>query len=85
MNIQHGPQKGAIQINIQHLTILAVQINLPGATIEQLEATGIQLGGANGYQTLLIGLHNSGTTMLKPFGTLQIIAMLSGTQFKIFP
>jgi hypothetical protein len=72
MAIQRGPNKGALQINIQHLTIVAVQINLPGAIVDQLEVTGIEPGGAIGYQTLLVGLRNSGTTMLKPFGTLQV-------------
>ena len=41
-----------------------VQLNLPGATVEQLSATGIRADGANGYQQLLLSLHNSGTTML---------------------
>lgn len=64
--------KGTLHIRIRNLTILAVQVNLPGPQVEELTATGIQAGGANNYQTLLVGLHNSGTTMLKPSGSLQI-------------
>ncbi|MDQ2714439.1 MAG: DUF916 and DUF3324 domain-containing protein [Chloroflexota bacterium] len=64
--------KGTLHIQVRNLTIIAVQVNLPGSQIEQLTATGIQAGGANNYQTLLVGLDNSGTTMLKPTGSLQI-------------
>ncbi len=62
----------AIQINVKNLTIIAVQVNLPGTTVEQMAASGIKAGGQNGYQQLLIGLSNTGTDMLKPSGTLQI-------------
>jgi hypothetical protein len=62
----------AFQINIKNRTIVAVQVNLPGTPVEQLAATGIQAGGNDGYQQLLVGLSNSGTVMLKPSGTLQV-------------
>ena len=63
---------GTIQINIKNLTIVAVQVNLPGTPIEQMAASGVQVGGEGGYQRLLVGLSNTGTVMLKPYGTLQI-------------
>jgi hypothetical protein len=63
---------GTIQINVKNLTIIAVQVNLPGTPIEQMVASGIQAGGEGGYQRLLIGLSNTGTVMLKPYGTLQV-------------
>ncbi len=69
---ESASQSNSLQIQIQNLTILAVQVNLPGAQLEQLVATGIQPGGANNYQTLLVGLRNTGTMMLKPHGTLQV-------------
>lgn len=62
----------SIQITVKDLTIVAVQVNLPGAAVEQLAATGVQAGGDNGYQSLLVGLSNSGNVMLKPSGTLQV-------------
>ncbi len=65
-------KNSAIQIKVKALTIIAVQVNLPGTLVEQLTATGIQAGGDNGYQQLLIGLNNTGDDMLKPYGTLQI-------------
>ncbi len=60
------------KITIKNLTIIAVQVNLPGTPVEQLAATGAQIGGENGYQQLLVGLSNTGTVMLKPSGTLQV-------------
>lgn len=63
---------GTIQINIKNLTIVAVQVNLPGTPVEQMAASGVQAGGEGGYQRLLVGLSNSGTVMLKPYGTLQV-------------
>jgi len=62
----------AIQIKVKNLTIVAVQVNLPGTSVEQLVGTGVQAGGDNGYQQLLLGLSNTGTVMLKPSGSLQV-------------
>jgi hypothetical protein len=62
----------AIQIKVKNLTIIAIQVNLPGTPVEQLAGTGVQAGGDNGYQRLLVGLSNTGTVMLKPSGTLQV-------------
>lgn len=68
----HSSQGNSIHINVQNLTIIAVQLNLPGPQIEQLIATGITPGGTNNYQTLQISLRNSGTVMLKPSGSLHV-------------
>ena len=68
-----SPQSNsAIQIKVKNLTIIAVQINLPGTPVEQMVGTGVQAGGENSYQQLLVGLSNTGTVMLKPSGTLQV-------------
>lgn len=68
----NGNNTSTFQINVKNLTIIAVQVNLPGATSEQLTASGVRAGGANGYQSLLLGLSNTGTEMLKPSGSMQI-------------
>ena len=62
----------AIQIKVKNLTIIAVQVDLPGTPVESLTGTGVKAGGQNGYQQLLIGLANTGSVMLKPYGTLQV-------------
>ena len=64
--------KNPVQITVQNLSIIAVQVNLPGPAIEQLSESGIQAGGANGYQSLLVGLSNTGNDMLKPSGSLKV-------------
>src|SRR5262249_11334581 len=71
LQVQKGSGSG-VQINIQHLSIVAVQVDLPGQQAQRLEATHIQAGGGHGYQTLLLSLRNTGTQMLKPSGTLQV-------------
>jgi len=63
---------GGVQVNIQHLSIVAVQVNLPGQQVQRLEATGIHAGGEHRYQVLLLSLRNAGTQQLKPSGTLQV-------------
>lgn len=70
--IEQGTPTSGVQINIQHQTIVAVQVNVPGALVERLEASKIAVGGSDGYQTLSLTLRNSGTQMLKPNGTLQV-------------
>lgn len=61
-----------IQVNVQQLTIVGVLVNLPGTPVEQLQASGFTPGGQDGYQTLSIGLTNSGTMLLKPAGSLEV-------------
>lgn len=65
-------QNTTFQINIKNLMIVAVQVNLPGTPVEQLAATGVQAGGENGYQQLLVALSNTGTVMIKPYGSMQV-------------
>jgi hypothetical protein len=65
-------QKGQMQINTRIITVVAVEIILPGALIQTLTASGIQSGGMNNYQTVALNLHNTGTTMVKPHGTLEL-------------
>lgn len=65
-------QQNTFHVNVQNLSIVAVQVTVAGPQVELLEMTGVQAGGANGYQNLLISLNNAGTTLLKPYGTLQV-------------
>src|SRR6266568_5293814 len=80
-----SPQSNsAIQIKVKNLTIVAIQVNLPGTSIEQLAGTGVHAGGDHSYQQLLLGLSNTGTVMLKPSGTLQV-ANAQGQVLKTIP
>jgi len=81
---QNGKNTGTFQITVKNLTIVAVQVNLPGTPVEQLTATKVQAGGANGYQSLLLGLSNTGNVMVKSHGTLQV-TNAQGQQVKNYP
>ncbi len=71
--VQASTQKSTFHVDVQSLSIVAVQLNVAGPQADRLEMTGIQASGANGYQNLLINLSNTGTTLLKPHGTLQVL------------
>ncbi len=61
-----------LHINVEHQMIIAVLLNIAGTQVEQLATTGLQVSNTSGYQSLLLGLHNTGNTMLKPSGNLQV-------------
>jgi hypothetical protein len=59
-------------IKVHHLYVMAVQVNLPGPTVEQVSVDGMQAGGANSYQSLQLHLKNTGTTLVSGKGDLQV-------------
>ncbi|MBV9258957.1 MAG: DUF916 domain-containing protein [Ktedonobacteraceae bacterium] len=65
--------KGNFQVAIQRLTIIPVELKLPGPVIEQLVTNGIQIGGYNSEQAANISLQNTGNVMIQPHGSLQIM------------
>ena len=70
---QASTQKSTFHVDVQSLSIVAVQLDVAGPQADRLEMTGVQASGANGYQNLLINLRNTGTTLLKPQGTLRVL------------
>jgi hypothetical protein len=60
-------------INIQTLEVLGMLINLPGTLVDKLSATGVTYDEGSTYQRLLIGLDNTGTQLLHPAGSLQVL------------
>ncbi len=71
-NSNDGADSASFQVKLQSRNAMAVQVNLPGAVVEQIEVMGITAGGQRGHQTLAIGLSNSGNVMLKPTGRLVV-------------
>ncbi len=65
-------QQNTFHVNVKSLSIVAVQVTLDGPLTEQLDMMDVQAGGANGYQNFLVNLKNSGTTLLKPYGVIQV-------------
>jgi Bacterial protein of unknown function (DUF916) len=70
--VQQSSGKGALQIRIRHLTIVAVEVQVPGAAQARLQATGVHAGGEHGYQYVYVRLANSGPLTMKPSGRLLI-------------
>ena len=63
---------GALRIDTQSRMVTAVQVNLPGQTVERLTVGGVSTGGPEGKQILLLDLRNAGNIMLRPVGSLVV-------------
>jgi hypothetical protein len=79
VNVNNDAESASFQVKVQSRNAMAVQVNLPGAVMEQIDVMGIAAGGQGGYQTLAIGMSNSGNVMLKPTGRL-LVSDDAGTQ-----
>jgi WxL Interacting Protein, peptidoglycan binding domain len=64
--------KGSLQVRIRRLTIVAVEVQVPGPADALLRISGVKAGGGRGYQYLYIHLRNEGAATLKPTGTLVV-------------
>ncbi len=64
--------RGAFRVDIRDLSILAVQVNVPGTKLEKLSLAGVEPGSAEGFQTLLIGMRNEGNQLLKGSGSILV-------------
>jgi hypothetical protein len=73
--------RGSFRIDIRSLSILAVQVNLPGEQIEKLRLTGVEPGPAEGFQTLLLGMRNEGNQLLMGSGSV-IVSDEGGEELK---
>jgi hypothetical protein len=70
--VQGSRGSGALRIRIKHLTIAAVELQLPGRVLARIGATGVKAGGQQGWQYVYIHLRNTGNVMVKPSGKLVI-------------
>jgi hypothetical protein len=64
--------RGSFRVDVRSLTIVAVQVNLPGGHRERLAVTGVRPGTIAGHQALLVGLRNHGNRLLKGHGRLTV-------------
>jgi hypothetical protein len=64
--------RNSFHVNIQEISIVAVQVNLPGPARQQMAISDLVASGRPGYQTLLIGLGNTGNTLVKGTGRLTV-------------
>ena len=69
---QRAGGKGSFKVRIQELSVVAVQINVPGPRHPQLRLTGIKVGNQPGHQSILLGIGNTGNALVKGRGSLKI-------------
>jgi len=75
---------GTLRIDTQTRMVTAVQVNLPGPTIEQMTVGGVSVSGPEGTQVIWLDLRNDGNTMVKPVGTL-IVTDATGAKVQDLP
>jgi hypothetical protein len=70
--VQKPSGRGALRIRIKHLTIDAVELQLPGLAVSRVVPTAVRAGGEHGYQYLYVHLKSTGTVLVKPALTLAV-------------
>jgi hypothetical protein len=68
-----GKEKNGFSVKIQALSVLAVQVNVPGPERPRMTLSGITPGDQPGHQSLLLGIGNTGNVLVKGTGTLKVV------------
>jgi hypothetical protein len=68
----HTKQKARVQIRIRDLTIVAVQVNVPGPARPAFSIGRVTTGGQRGFQQLLVSVDNAGNVLRKPRGSVVV-------------
>jgi len=66
-------QKASVQIKIRDLTIVAVQVNVPGPPVLAFKIGGVTTGGQRGFQEVVTHIANTGNVLVKPTGTVTVL------------
>jgi hypothetical protein len=71
---RYSTKKGshAFHINVQALSVLAVQVNVPARPVRRMTVNGCRAGGPHNFQTLFVGMANTGNQFTKGSGTLAV-------------
>jgi hypothetical protein len=69
---QKPGQKARVQIRIRDLTIVAVQVNVPGPEVVSFEIGKVTTGGTRGFQKVIVHVANTGNVLAKPKGVVTI-------------
>ncbi len=64
--------KANVQVRLRSLSIVAVQVNVPGPLRASVAVGGVYAGGRKGLQQLFLRLANTGNVMVKPHVTLRV-------------
>jgi hypothetical protein len=71
----------AFKINVRTLTVIAVQVQVPGPRAPRMAIRSVSAGGLRGYQQLFLGLGNTGNVLLKGSGSV-VVETLGGKRLK---
>ena len=66
-------KKASVRIKIRDLTIVAVQVNVPGPPVLGLTIGGVTTGGQRGFQQIVTHIANTGNVLVKPTGTVTVL------------
>jgi hypothetical protein len=77
-------QKASVQIKIRDLTIVAVQVNVPGPPAIAFKIGGVTTGGQRGFQEVVTHIANTGNVLVKPTGAVTILSK-GGTVLQVLP
>ncbi len=72
-----GPRvkhKANVRIRIRNLTIVAVQVNVPGTPTFGFKIGPVRTAGQRGYQQVLVHFASTGNQLTKPAGVVRIFA-----------
>lgn len=72
MTVQRQTETASFQVNVRTRMVMAVQVDIPGERVEEMDVTAVTAGGSGGYQKLFFDMHNKGNVMLKPAGSLVV-------------
>jgi hypothetical protein len=67
-------QKASVQIKIRDLTIVAVQVNVPGPPVTEFKIGGVTTGGQRGFQEVVTHIENTGNVLVKPTGSVTVLS-----------
>ncbi len=65
-------EKTNVQIKVRNLSIVAVQVNVPGPKISKFTISKATIGGSRGFQQVIVHISNDGNTLAKPSGAVTI-------------
>ena len=72
---RQGPQSGRktnVQIKVRNLSIVAVEVNVPGQQVAKFTIGAANAGGSQGRQQVFVHVSNDGTMLAKPKGSVTI-------------
>ena len=77
--------RSRFQIRIRRLTIIALQVRVPGPRTPGLALTSLRAGGEGGRQSLFLGIRNEGNVLVKGRGHLVVTKGGRTVQDQHFP